>query len=570
MSAPDREQRILPHWLALLLAAVFTLAQRFHGPRWGDGLEFVAVSAHLGIAHPPGYPLFTFLGWLALKLPFDEPYDALLLVCRLAAFALVAALYFTLLALFRHALGKESLSRLLATNLSVAFCFTDVIRQAIHIVEIYVLHGALLAWIVYLLLRPLLESRMPRAWEFLTACALLGLALSNHLTALAILPFLVYFATLLFRYSGWLVPAAGAMLVMGLPVLLYGTLPLRIPGPDEQGIAWDAPTTLAKLLENLRGGEYRQFRFLSIEPGVPFTIGQFMMFAVYRMILTLDVTARLFLGPNATFAGFGGILAAVFGFLVLVWRGLPRLAVVLLALAVILQLGFIFSYNIPDVEDYFLAIHVICYPLAALAVVLGALRLFRRLRWEDGKGGALLRVFSITFLVIAYMANHDAAHVENSNVVKNWNDRLEAFLPEGAALITGGDGDVYMAWYGHFARGERRDVFIYGANFIRFPWFRLTLPPDDPRREAVGFRPGAPGSLQQHLSDLSGLVIDPLLESGHPVYTTIHNEAELRGLSSRHELRFAGHLLTGEEMEALSRTHERFSMFPVLHEIRSR
>lgn len=569
VSPGNREGRVLPHWLALLLAAVFTMAQQFHGPRWGDGLEFVAVSSHLGIAHPPGYPLFTLLGWLALKLPFEEPYDALLMLCRVSAFALVAALYFILLSLFRFCLKEERISRLLATNLAVAFCFTDVLRQSIHIVEIYILHAAFLAWMLWLLLRPLLDGRMPTRWEFLGACVLQGLAVANHLTSLAMLPLLCYFGVLLWRYRGGFHVVPPLALLVLIPVLLYGTLPLRIPGPDEQGIAWDAPETLSKLLDNLRGGEYRQFRFLSVEPGVPFTVSQFLAFIVMRLTLTLDVTARLFLGPNSPvlLAGVGGIAAVVFGFLALVRRGIPRLAVSLLALSVLLQLGFIFTYNIPDVEDYFLAIHVICYPLAILAIVLGARLLFERLKWEKEKGENLLRVFSISFLVIAYLANHNAAHVENAVVVRNWQDRLEALLPGDAALITGGDGDIYMAWYDQFARRERTDVFVYGANFVRFPWFRLTLPPGDPRREAVGFRPGPPGTFEQHISELSELVIDPLLESGHPVYTTIQNHNELNALSNLYHIRTSGYLLTEQEMELLANTHERFSMFPVLYEI---
>ncbi|MEA3409505.1 MAG: DUF2723 domain-containing protein, partial [Candidatus Eisenbacteria bacterium] len=40
---------------------------------WGDSAEFVAVAATLGIAHPPGYPLYTLLGALAVRLPFGTP-----------------------------------------------------------------------------------------------------------------------------------------------------------------------------------------------------------------------------------------------------------------------------------------------------------------------------------------------------------------------------------------------------------------------------------------------------------------------------------------------------------------
>ncbi|MCY4459856.1 MAG: DUF2723 domain-containing protein, partial [Albidovulum sp.] len=37
-----------------------------------DGL-FLAVARHLGVAHPPGYPLYTLLGYVFMQLPFSTP-----------------------------------------------------------------------------------------------------------------------------------------------------------------------------------------------------------------------------------------------------------------------------------------------------------------------------------------------------------------------------------------------------------------------------------------------------------------------------------------------------------------
>jgi len=40
---------------------------------FGDGPELIAAAACLGVAHPPGYPLYTLLGWVALQVPAGEP-----------------------------------------------------------------------------------------------------------------------------------------------------------------------------------------------------------------------------------------------------------------------------------------------------------------------------------------------------------------------------------------------------------------------------------------------------------------------------------------------------------------
>lgn len=49
-------------WLSLILAS----------SQGGDSGELVAEACHLGVAHPPGYPLFVLLGHLAIKLPLPE------------------------------------------------------------------------------------------------------------------------------------------------------------------------------------------------------------------------------------------------------------------------------------------------------------------------------------------------------------------------------------------------------------------------------------------------------------------------------------------------------------------
>jgi len=52
---------------------------------WGDSAEFVTVATTLGIAHPPGYPLYTLLGALVVRLPFGTPFLRMSLLSALFA-----------------------------------------------------------------------------------------------------------------------------------------------------------------------------------------------------------------------------------------------------------------------------------------------------------------------------------------------------------------------------------------------------------------------------------------------------------------------------------------------------
>lgn len=568
---PTEPRRPLPHGLVFLLLGVFCLFPTLHGPRWGDGLEFVAVSAHLGVAHPSGYPLFTLLGWLALQFPIDEAYNAILVLCRLAAFATTAMIYMGLRELLVYLRQSEWLARLLALNVALAFCFSDAIRQSLHLVEIYALHGAFLAAVGFIALRPALQSRAPHHWELLTMGALFGLAISNHLTSMAILPLVGFFLFLGFR--GGKLPAAigGLVLLLLIPLILYGTMPLRNPGDGGHGIFWGNPQSFSEMMDHIRGGEYRHYRFMSLAPGVAFTFGQYIQFFVMRVAVTLESSGRLFFGatPVALPLGFLVVVAFVWGGIQLGGRSDLRWTILLLLLAIFLQVGFVFTYNIPDVDDYFLGIQVLALPMFAVGLFLALRALFTRLQWPQVKQDQILRLFSLIFIIAVYMSNFDAARVENSKVFSDWSDRVFSALPENAALITGGDGDIYAAWYKQFAMNQREDVLVYGANFIRFPWFRKSINPDDPHRDLVGFAPGPPGTFEQHIDNLSRLVIRPLLNEGRPVYTTISNPMELEALADRFRVRPMRNLLTEPEMEALATTHEVFSIFPMLYELQS-
>ena len=57
----------------LLFAVVFAIYAftAFPSIAGGDSGELVAEACHLGVAHPPGYPLFTLLVHAAVQLPIE-------------------------------------------------------------------------------------------------------------------------------------------------------------------------------------------------------------------------------------------------------------------------------------------------------------------------------------------------------------------------------------------------------------------------------------------------------------------------------------------------------------------
>ena len=171
----------LPNALAWLAAvggpfALYALSLPHDVVLEDDGL-FLMAGAHLGIAHPPGYPLYTWICHAFMQLPFGTP----ALLGHLSS-AVLGALACGFVFWGARLLGASMLPAVLAAWLLGAS--ESFWSQAI-IAEVYALN-ALLFFAAYALI--LHAVRCPeRIWPWLTTAAVYGLSMANHwpLTALA-------------------------------------------------------------------------------------------------------------------------------------------------------------------------------------------------------------------------------------------------------------------------------------------------------------------------------------------------------------------------------------------------
>lgn len=553
-----------PRWL---LALVFLVYLFFPAPpfQWGDGLELVAVSAHLGVPHPTGYPVYTLLAFVVQKLSLGTPYGAVLLISRIASIFMMLAFYSILLRLLRRDGVLDAASNWIAGLFTLAVGFSDLLRASVLQAEVYALNGALIMGIVALIgVRP---SQEQRTRHIVASACLMGLAASNHLTSLCMLPLVVL--SIFGGCRGKVGLLASSLVIMALlPVILYGSLMLRVPGEDGHGIYWGETSDLTNLFIHLRGGEYRNFQFMQAAPGHPFTPSLYLTFVLVRTLHLLSGAGAVLVGsgPTAFLIGIPVLLWGIAG----LWRfmrspGFGLQGIGLLA-AVLLQLLFIFTYNIPDIRDYFLGILILLLPFALAT----GLRLLGSVLLRRGFGGfecaRMAVVVAGLFAAIGCISLRSWWQASQNGVPRLWLDRLVSALPPGAAVITAGDADIYSLWYLQFAEKQRTDVFVYGGNFTRFPWFRRSLPPGDERRSLVAFRERAPGTLTEYVRDLRSHAIDPLLKHG-PVYTTISRPEELRELAKTYSIQRVAELLSPAELEQLVKSGEFNIGPPALHEI---
>ena len=71
-----------------------------------DSGEFQVAAAMLGIPHPPGYPLFTFLGWLLAQIPLGSPFARISFLSVIAAAGALALVSLTAQTLTHHAIRR--------------------------------------------------------------------------------------------------------------------------------------------------------------------------------------------------------------------------------------------------------------------------------------------------------------------------------------------------------------------------------------------------------------------------------------------------------------------------------
>jgi hypothetical protein len=218
-------------------AAYFACACPTVGP--GDSAELTVTVLKLGIAHPPGYPLFLWLGRIATLLPASPAVAANLLGVLLAA-AGVTAVYFAARTLGAGVPGSAAAALL--------FGFGPTFWQNATSIEVYGLSTLLLGLAVVLAARARTETRLHPAAAYVA-----GLAIANQPSALLWLP-----ALFLLGFSRDRRPRGRAVLlsvgafVLGLTSSL-GTLVRALARPE---VNWGNPSTLGRFLAHATARQY--------------------------------------------------------------------------------------------------------------------------------------------------------------------------------------------------------------------------------------------------------------------------------------------------------------------------
>ena len=469
-------QRILS--LALLFLAVFAAYAHGLSPAWhpDDSAETITASATLGMQHPPGYPLHSLLGRLAVLVgPGPAPFNVNLLAA--AAGALAVALAAGLLGLLAAALAPEGARPWavhglgLAGALSLAATQTFWFQAGIAKGGVYTVNLALTLATLWALLhlrqrslacpadelagRGKLGGPAPGAWALAGLC--FGLGMADHWTSQVVM--LPGYAWLLAEpyarrglWPGWRALRGPALVVaLTLPGLaLYLYLPLR----SRQGLVlgWGEPDTWRGFWWMFDRSQYAGIEASKTWAAWVTLLGRM------GQDLVQDWT-------------WPGLLACAGGW-ALLFRRQWSLALGLLALPLMLGLAVATKANPPAdslfiIDPYLVPLQVgIGLGLAGYAVLLG------RIPWLGA--GLLVGALGLAAWQWPFVEHHD------DFLGYDYTHNLLLGAPQRSLLFCEGDSNTAGPFVPRFVMGQRRDLTLLASVLLDYPWYRACLKVQDP------------------------------------------------------------------------------------------
>ena len=422
-------------FLSSLSVYLFTLAPGIVAA--GDNAELITSAWTLGIAHPPGYPLFSFLGKLVCFLPVSSIAARVNLLSALFGSLAVYLLYLSILKLTRD----KAASALGA----LSFAFSLLFWKYSVIAEVFTLNTLFAAVLLYLLL--LWKDSKNTAFIFLSAF-LFGLGLANHQTLVFILP-----AVLLFIFSAGRRALSAKTLLLSsglflLGLLFYVYLPLRAAANPP--VNWMDPQTLEG---------FKKAIFRNIYGGVSFNFSQ--MFT-----LKDSVFYDYWLNFLSAF-WYAGALFIAAGFYFLAKKK------DLLVLPALLFTGVFFVFMLSyDNNPVFFSVARRFYLLSFLfgAVLLGC-------------GASLLTTgfskkakYALPALIVLPLAlNFGPVSRAGDNFLRDFCvDTLRCCKTNSTLLVTG-DSTIMGFDYFSFVDKRRPDVLVFSMEKLSHKWYVDTL-----------------------------------------------------------------------------------------------
>lgn len=475
----SRKEFFYQHFAGITAAFVFIIYLITMAPSviQIDSGELAAVQATLGIAHPTGYPLFTIIGYLFLKipLPFTTIYKANILAsiwCSLGIFLFIKSVLLILSNQKEVAdkrkknKSKKDLGIGNATNDceenritiyssicgGVVLAFSQTFWFQSTSIEVYSLQIFLFSLNIFLILRAYYSTDV-RIINWLWVAFSLALGFANHMTTLLILPFITI---LFFQKEKIIVESFKKILLMltvFIPVLVgfYLYLPLRASGNPQ--INWGNPINLESILHHVSGKQYQVWLFTSLEAAGK----QF----------------KYFLAEFPVEFGYIGLVIGIVG-MITAYK-ISRIIFYTVLSTFIFAILYSINYDIVDIDSYFL----LAYMMFAFFVAFG---FYKTLHYIRQKWNLIIAIV-LSFLISLFPFTLNFSEVNQSNV-HTFEDYTHTILnsTEPNSIIFSYQWDYFISssYYFQLVEKFRPDVTVIDKELLRRSWYYNQLKRNHP------------------------------------------------------------------------------------------
>jgi hypothetical protein len=449
-----------------------------------DSGELIVAARGLGVAHPPGFPLWVMLAHLASMLPvgnvaarinFSSAFFGAL-ACAIVTLAVAELLITDSFVVAPRRQNKaaqqsrkieDSTDRFFifapAVGAGLLMTFSRTLWSYATITEVYTLNTLLIVIVFFLVVRwrRIVETRRGSSAAVTThdrwiyaAAFVFGLALGvHHVTVGLTLPAI---AAVVYRTEGLKFFTSrrllyAALICVGVLVLVYSYLPWAASSSPVMN--WGDPRSLQEIWWHISGRQYRVFFSFSAATMGP----QFVEFC--RMALREFGFPWLPVTPFLAFAGFANA------------HKRDRTAFWFLLLIVLADLAYSLSYEIAEDKDAYYLPTFISIAIAAGFGIRWLIQLagLKRLRiWKPSLAAATAIVLTSATAFAGNWPFNDRRHYF---IADDYVENVFSTIAPNGLLFTQDWQVVSPMFYAQEIEQRRRDVKVVDINLLRRSWY---------------------------------------------------------------------------------------------------
>ena len=457
-----------------------------------DSGEMIAGSYTLGVAHPPGYPVYVTLGKLFTFLPLGNVAFRVNLMSSFFASMTSVMIYYITRAMLNDKDNEEFVlfKRLRFADIAgilaaLAFAFSYNLWAWSVVSKFYTLNAFVVACILMLLIR-WRRARMEEGEAggghslayLYTIAFIFGIAAVVHISQFVLIPVYILYILIvdgsvfydfkdLMKKGSSKSPAAllrrlhiKTLLIMlffiGLGHSIYLHVPLR--------------ASRLPLINWGMGTDWKQFKWIYNREGYPTVGGERSWKLFWDQMKSFNLVREF------TWAGIPIILIGLWGHFKRDWRNFT----VLVSGSVLLVAAVIIGGNPPEENIFLLQQFYIPVYIFLCVIMGGAIYTALKIRPKN-----LILSTLIALLVILYPASELRAHYWENDRSDNFvaydmgNAELN-FAPQFSVLFTWGDSGAFPMWYLQDVERKRPDVLLVHTPHLPLRWFLESISREAP------------------------------------------------------------------------------------------